>query len=183
MRPAFDALWNQLNVVASPNFRRGRRVGWGTALILTHHTFPSCGRCNRAMPVDVSLRYNRRPRACRRIGGHPRRRVHRAELHQAAAAIARDERAEAVRSVHRDRDLQPDRERMTAKPTAPAPKRARRFASLAQFRARDLLRSPTHLVHPKTGAHMLFDVHGLAACPECGAQWRRVLNMVTLQDF
>jgi hypothetical protein len=51
--------------------------------------------------------------------------------------------------------------------------------------ARDdpLFKHPRHLVHPATGDHMMFDVHGHAKCPECGAQWRRVLNMVSLIDY
>ena len=40
--------------------------------------------------------------------------------------------------------------------------------------------TPTYLVHPVTGDHMLFDVRSEAVCPDCGARWRRVLNIVTL---
>lgn len=43
-----------------------------------------------------------------------------------------------------------------------------------------LFNRPTHLVHPVSGDHMLFDVHGTATCPTCGARWRRILNYVEL---
>jgi len=39
---------------------------------------------------------------------------------------------------------------------------------------------PRHLVHPVTGDAMLFDVRGEAVCPDCGARWRRMLNVVQL---
>jgi hypothetical protein len=31
---------------------------------------------------------------------------------------------------------------------------------------------PAHLVHPEDGTRMVWDVRGLAVCPECGAIWR-----------
>lgn len=42
-------------------------------------------------------------------------------------------------------------------------------------RARDdpLFRFPNHLVHPEHGKPMVFDVYGIALCPDCGARWRR----------
>lgn len=30
-----------------------------------------------------------------------------------------------------------------------------------------------HLVHPEHGAHMVFDIHGVAVCPSCNAMWFR----------
>lgn len=45
-----------------------------------------------------------------------------------------------------------------------------------------LFSRPAHLVHPVTREPMLFDMHGRAACPECGAQWRRLLNHVELTN-
>jgi len=39
---------------------------------------------------------------------------------------------------------------------------------------------PRHLVRPVTGDAMLFDVRGEAVCPDCGARWRRMLNVVQL---
>jgi hypothetical protein len=41
---------------------------------------------------------------------------------------------------------------------------------------------PMHLVHPKTGEHMLFDALSEAMCPSCGARWRRILNVVKLVE-
>lgn len=42
--------------------------------------------------------------------------------------------------------------------------------------------TPMYLVHPTTGDHMLFDVRCEAVCPDCGARWRRVLNVITLVE-
>jgi len=39
---------------------------------------------------------------------------------------------------------------------------------------------PRHLVRPVTGDATLFDVRGEAVCPDCGARWRRMLNVVQL---
>lgn len=41
---------------------------------------------------------------------------------------------------------------------------------------------PTHLVHPVTGAHMLFDVRSQAVCPECGARWHRTRSGTVLVE-
>jgi hypothetical protein len=41
---------------------------------------------------------------------------------------------------------------------------------------------PTHVVHPVTGEARLFDVYGVAACPMCGARWRRVRNEYEFVD-
>jgi hypothetical protein len=38
--------------------------------------------------------------------------------------------------------------------------------------------APTHLVHPIGGEPMLFDVRGKAVCPDCGARYRRTLNVI-----
>jgi hypothetical protein len=42
--------------------------------------------------------------------------------------------------------------------------------------------TPTYLVHPGTGDHMLFDVRSEAVCPDCGARWRRGMNVVKLAE-
>jgi len=31
---------------------------------------------------------------------------------------------------------------------------------------------PPHVVHPKHGAPLVFDVYGMAICPTCGARWQ-----------
>lgn len=36
-----------------------------------------------------------------------------------------------------------------------------------------LFRFPNHLVHPRDGKPMLFDVYGLAICPDCLTGWYR----------
>jgi len=38
--------------------------------------------------------------------------------------------------------------------------------------------SPRHLVHSLTGDLMLFDTHSEAVCPDCGARYRRALNVI-----
>jgi hypothetical protein len=43
-----------------------------------------------------------------------------------------------------------------------------------------LFRNPRHLVHPESGELMLFDIRSEAVCPDCGARWRRVLNVIEL---
>jgi uncharacterized Zn-finger protein len=42
--------------------------------------------------------------------------------------------------------------------------------------------APTHLVHPIDGEPMLFDVRGEAVCPDCGARYRRTLNVIALLE-
>lgn len=42
--------------------------------------------------------------------------------------------------------------------------------------------TPTHVGHPVTGDIGLFDVHGMASCRFCKAQWQRVRNKVTLVE-
>lgn len=32
---------------------------------------------------------------------------------------------------------------------------------------------PLHVVHPETGRPQVYDVHGMAICPDCGGVWRR----------
>lgn len=41
------------------------------------------------------------------------------------------------------------------------------------LRDNPLHRLPAHLVHPEHGKPDVFDVHGRAKCPTCGAMWRR----------
>ena len=41
-------------------------------------------------------------------------------------------------------------------------------------------KNPMPLAHPVTGDAMLFDVRGEAVCSNCGARYRRVLNIITL---
>ena len=66
----------------------------------------------------------------------------------------------------------------------PKPKKPKALCALCTTAWNDpLFKTPQHLAHPVTGDHMLFDLHGRAKCPECGAQWRRVLNMVELVEF
>lgn len=45
---------------------------------------------------------------------------------------------------------------------------------------RDEGTQPAHLVNPVSGKPNLFDVHGNAVCPTCGAVWHRRLNKVEL---
>jgi len=40
---------------------------------------------------------------------------------------------------------------------------------------------PTYLAHPVTGEAMLFDVPSEAVCPDCGARYRRTLNVKVIQ--
>lgn len=40
--------------------------------------------------------------------------------------------------------------------------------------------NPGHVVHPQTRTPNVFDLHGEAVCPDCGARWRRVRNDVRL---
>lgn len=42
--------------------------------------------------------------------------------------------------------------------------------------------TPTHVGHPETREIGLFDVHGMAKCPICGAQWQRVRNVTKLVE-
>lgn len=43
-----------------------------------------------------------------------------------------------------------------------------------------LFSTPAHLVHPESGRPGLFDIHGNAICPDCGALWHRPRNEVKL---
>ncbi len=45
-----------------------------------------------------------------------------------------------------------------------------------------LFRNPRHLVNPQTGELMLFDIHGKAVCPDCGAVWHRLRNDLKLVE-
>jgi len=39
-----------------------------------------------------------------------------------------------------------------------------------------------HLVHPISGKLRVYDIYGMAKCPDCGALWRRRRNESTLVE-
>jgi hypothetical protein len=45
------------------------------------------------------------------------------------------------------------------------------------------VRNPSHVVHPVTGAHGLYDIRGEAVCPHCDARWRRSPDSVELVEW
>jgi hypothetical protein len=45
-----------------------------------------------------------------------------------------------------------------------------------------LFRNPWHLVHLESGELMPFDIRSEAVCPDCGARYRRTLNVIALLE-
>jgi hypothetical protein len=46
----------------------------------------------------------------------------------------------------------------------------------------DMAPAPGHVVHPVTGKPRLYDVHGNAKCPDCGALWHQRRNQAMLVE-
>jgi hypothetical protein len=84
-----------------------------------------------------------------------------ARLHPASAGFSVGERANTVKS----------------KPT-----KRRQLCRVCVIHRDQPLMKPTYLVHPVSGEVMLFDVHGEAVCPDCGARYRRTLNVIALVE-